>query len=130
MADERQEAVALPSLESEANVMKIVRDATFRRSVADRGLVLDLGRDMEIAFLQAGPNLVSVTDHEDSEGVALDPVLTETSRVRVPWPSAVDLAMNILREGVGKGSINVPRVLDAIRSFSNSEEEEVIGDAF
>lgn len=128
MVDEQPAATAMADLAAEANVMKIVRDATFRRSVADRGLVLDLGRDLEVAFLQAGPNLVSVTDHDDSEGVALDPVLTETSRVRMPWPSAVDLAMNILREGVGKGAINVPRVLDAIRSFSEVEAEDELGD--
>jgi len=109
--------------EEKIDELKVVRDRTFSRCVADRGIVLDLGRDMEIAFLQAGPNLVVLRDLGETEGLALDPVLTETSRVRFPWPSAMDLAMNIIREGISKGTVNVPLVIDSIKSYPQASTE-------
>jgi hypothetical protein len=111
-----------------ANVLNVVRDSTFARGIADRGLVLDLGRDMEIAFLQTGPNLSSITDHGDTEGVALNPVFTETVRMRMPWPSAVDLAINIIREGILRGSVNTGGILDAIKSFEEEQRSEESSD--
>lgn len=124
MTDESPHEPLLDELENGAEALRVVRDVTFSRSVADRGIVLDLGRDMEIGFLQVGPNLIQLADHGETEGLSLDPVLTETSRIRLPWPSALDLAMNVIREGIGKGAVNVPLVLDAIKSYPSAADDE------
>lgn len=129
MTDESSEKAATKDLETEPGRMRVVRDVTFTRCVADRGIVLNLGRDLEIAFLQLGPNLVTLTDHGDTEGLAMDPVVTETARVRLPWPSGLDLAMNVIREGIEKGAVNVPLVIEAINSYAADSEGEAVEDA-
>lgn len=97
------------------DVSQVTRDSTFSRVVADRAVILDLGRDVELAFLQMGPSIVEILDHGDSEEVNLDPKLTEVTRMRMPWYGAVDTAMHILRTGISKGSVNVEAVVEAIQ---------------
>ena len=101
-------------------MFQVIQDGTFTRSVADRGIVLDLGRDMEFSFLQAGPQLQSITDIGDAESIATEPVYAETSRLRMSWPAAMDLAMHVIREGIEKGNVNVPHVIEAIGEFSEA----------
>lgn len=97
------------------DVSQVTRDSTFSRAVADRAVILDLGRDVELAFLQTGPAIVEILDHGDSEEVSLDPKLTEVTRMRMPWYGAVDTAMHILRTGISKGSVNVDAVVEALQ---------------
>lgn len=59
----------------------------------------------------------------------MDPVVTETARVRLPWPSGLDLAMNVIREGIEKGAVNVPLVIEAINSYAADSEGETVEDA-
>lgn len=88
----------------------VVRDSTFHRSVADTGLVLDYGRDMELAFLQVGPavsaRLKTGEGDVQEEGYEMEPAVTEVSRVRMSRTSALAMAMMIIEELVEDGKID------------------------
>ena len=96
---------------------EIVRDSTFSRAVADKAIVLDLGRDVEIACLEAVPELVNIRNKAQVEELETRPVLTEVVRLRLPWSSALSLAIELLGTGISKDMIMVDGLLDAIRSL-------------
>jgi hypothetical protein len=107
---------------------EIVRDSTFSRAVVDKAIVLDLGRDLEIACLQAGPVLVGMSDkyqtpeknHKTPKLQELDvlPVLTEVARIRLPWNSATSLALSILSIGVSKSLIEKSVLAEVIEAMN------------
>lgn len=96
---------------------KVVRDGTFCRAVVDQVVVIDLGRDMELACIQFGPELVSITDHGEHEKIDLSPVLTEVARLRLPLASSVALAMHILEKGIRADKIRGDNVVESISGW-------------
>ena len=102
--------------------MEIVRDNTFSRAVADKTLVVDLGRDMEIVCLQAGPALVNVSNTAKGEEFDAVPVLTEVVRLRLPWNGAVNLAMSILQPAISKDMIDIEGLIKAIEGLRSNAQ--------
>jgi hypothetical protein len=107
----------------------IVRDNTFSRAVVDKTLVMDLGRDMEIACFQVGPELAHVNNTAKGEEFDAPTVLTEVVRLRLPWNSAVNLAMNILQPAIAKDMIEIDgfiKAIDGLRSKAQSRSRKKV----
>lgn len=102
------------------------RDATFHRAVADKVLSFDLGRDVEIAFLQGGPVIQKIIDvDENSEQVQLTGSLTEVVRVRLSTPTALSLAVSLMTTLVESGRVKVPALREAIlKILSDSDTSD------
>jgi hypothetical protein len=108
--------------------IEVVRDATFHRAVADTGLVVDLGRDMEISFLQSGPSITARkvrkdSDDNDEEGYELSPIITEVARVRINRPSALVMALMVIENLAESRSIKRTAFLDQIRSIFEKHDD-------
>jgi hypothetical protein len=72
---------------------------------------------MELACIQFGPELVSITDHGEHEKIDLSPVLTEVARLRLPLASSVALAMHILEKGIRADKIRGDNVVESISGW-------------
>ena len=105
------EASAVASAEKSRS---IVRDSSFARGVADRVIVIDLGRDLELACLQVGPVLTAFTEEEDAERYDGSPVYTEVVRLRLPWYGAVGMAMQILEQGIRTDKVHGHKIAESI----------------
>lgn len=104
----------------------ILRDVTFSRGIADRVVVIDLGRDLELACLQVGPVLTSFTDGADADRFDGDPVYTETMRLRLPWYCAVSTAMEILEQGIKTDKIHGDKIAESLAEWiADSESTEL-----
>jgi hypothetical protein len=94
--------------------MPIMQDSTFVRIVADRALPIDLGLDIELAFLQFSQSLKSITQKEDHEAWEMVANITEVVRVRLTRSSALDLAMQIIKDGILSDSVKGVGVARAV----------------
>jgi hypothetical protein len=119
-----------PALKNKAKrELQIVRDVTFARAVADKVMVINLGRDIEFAFLQHGQNL-ALSEVEDRDGVtferiAMEPVLTEVVRVRISPEGALQTAMQILDRLISSQQIVSEAVLEAIQEMTKKASSGV-----
>lgn len=119
-------------LDDVENKMEVTRDRTFSRHAADVGLVIDLGRDVEFAFLQFGPCVsarIAQTDEDGdpSEAYQFAPGTTEVTRVRMAGASAIQLALLTIDKLLESGKLNGPKLQEAIDAmFANhvSESDE------
>jgi len=106
----------------------VVCDPTFRRAVADKVVALDLGKDVELAFLQAAPTIKRLIDVDDeSEQVHVEGGLSEVARIRVAGPVALAIAVNIIETLVGAGKVKLPafkQTLDRIFEAHRSDKKE------
>lgn len=103
----------------------VERDSCFVRCVADEGVPIGLGRDMEFAFLQFSPKIHSkstrVVDEEtEEEGFALSPALTEVVRVRMGPHQAMAFALAAIDSLLKSGRVN-------LETFEKSITEMVAG---
>lgn len=90
----------------------VERDSCFVRCVADEGVPIGLGRDIEFAFLQFSPKIHSkstrVVDEEtEEEGFALSPALTEVARVRMGPHQAMAFALATIDSLLKSGRVNL-----------------------
>lgn len=103
----------------------VTRDPTFQRAVADKVVAIDLGKDVELAFLQGGPVIKGLVDFdEETEHVELEGGLSEVSRIRVPGPIALALAVNIIETLTSAGKIKVPALKQALSHILESRQQE------
>lgn len=115
---------------------EIIRDTTFSRSVADEAIVLHLGRDTELSFLQMGQtpaSKYSITNDEgaeEEEGFELRPVITEVARVRLGNMPALFTALSIIDTLVQSGIVNkdslaksFERILEKFDHLEDAEAE-------
>jgi len=100
----------------------IVRDPTFVRFVADEIIFSDLGRDMEVSFLQYGPLYQYRVGMEDVNTFESDDAITEVARMRISFPSLVSLAMNLISYGV----VNNRLKSEAVRASFDAWIEEAL----
>ncbi|HEX8127222.1 MAG TPA: hypothetical protein VF548_16725 [Allosphingosinicella sp.] len=100
--------------------LRIVRPATFVRLLADDAVVVDLGRDIEIACITVGSPLTrQVTiPSEDSDivrsQIETSDELSEVGRVRMPPFVALNAAMNILDNLIGSDQVDIEALKQAI----------------
>jgi hypothetical protein len=103
----------------------VARDPTFHRAVADKVLAIDLGRDVELAFLQAGPVVKRMIDwDENSERAQIEPSLTEVARIRVPGPVALGAAVTILEALFSAGKIRIPAFMETMSTMAAQHSGE------
>lgn len=110
----------------------VVRDVTFSRGVADSVVVIDLDRDMEFAFLQAG-QIVEFQEHLVGEDGArrfrnkLTATMTEVARIRMAPDTALQMSMQILQRLIRSDSIDTDQLLQSMNEMidqtSNSSTE-------
>lgn len=101
--------------------LNVERDVHFVRFSADSSLMINLGRDVEISFLQNSPSMSAQLESEDGqEGYELEPKILEMARVRLAPNNAVALAFYILDELSQTGKMN-PELLES--SFSTILEK-------
>jgi len=111
---------------------KVIRDSTFHRSVADKAVAFDLGRDFELSFLQVGPavlqRITRLDDEgeEESEKFELEPQLTEVSRVRLARPSAFTLAMFIINKMAENDELDVEALIDHFRKVDRNFKADAV----
>ena len=112
----------MPSKKQSRPEAVVTRDHTFQRTVADKVLAFDLGRDIEIAFLQGGPLLKKIVDlDETTEQAQLTGSLTETVRVRLAAPVALNLSITVLTTLVEAGKVKVPALREALLQILSEE---------
>jgi hypothetical protein len=116
--------LATPTKSKAKKAVDIVRDATFVRAIADRAIVLNLGRDVELAYLQIGPTITSMEDHGDREQLNMNPSVTESVRLRMHWSTAIDSAMLILNEASEAGKLNNAELLKYVQENFQNEKSE------
>lgn len=93
----------------------VVRDSTFCRAVADKVVAIDLGKDVELAFLQGGPTVKRLIDFdEDTEQVQLEGGLSEVARIRVSGPVALSIAVNIIETLMSAGKVRTPALMETL----------------
>jgi hypothetical protein len=102
MGDVREEGAEPP--------IRVVRDSTFVRFVADRLSVTEQGRDLEIACLQSGPLHTRIIDHGE-------PVATEVARMRLSYSTMVQLVMSFLRGGIQNDRIKGPAIVNQLNQW-------------
>jgi hypothetical protein len=90
--------------------------------VADKVLSFDLGRDVELAFLQGGPIIKKVVDLDDNtEQAELTGSLTETVRVRLATHVALGMIFNLINTLVEGGRIKVPALREALLQVASEK---------
>jgi len=99
--------------------VEVARDVTFTRFVADKIIFAEIGRDLEVSFLQYGPLHTRITDQGDHEGVVAKNVVTEVARMRTDYPTMVTAMMTFLREGLTGGRLKRDAVIDAIAEWGD-----------
>ena len=100
--------------------VKVVRDETFMRAVADHAVVYDLGRDIELAFLQVGARPLLRADLGDAYEFTSEATIAEVARIRVSPPGATRLAMSILREQVAKDRVHVDKIIESLKEWDET----------
>lgn len=103
----------------------VIRDATFHRAVADKAIVIDLGRDVELALLQGSPTVKKMIDlDEENEQAQLEGGFTEVVRLRLAAPVAFNIAVNILDTLVRAGKVKSAGLLDLVSRMVADETAE------
>lgn len=87
----------------EQGSVRVVRDGTFVRFLADEAVITALGRDLDVGFLQYGPLFLSQTDLGDAERTDAENVVTEVARMRMAQPAFLAMVMNFLEAGIVSG---------------------------
>jgi hypothetical protein len=102
---------------SDGAVVQVVRDSTFHRAVVDNAPIFGVGDDVEIACLQAGRDILSVRTQGEGAAVSAVDTLAEVVRLRLSWPTATNLAMNILANGIRTNRLNGPAILEELAAL-------------
>ena len=109
--------------------MPIVRDATFTRVVADSALIMNLGRDYDLAFLQhsSEPRSIAFLNNEGKMGVRSTStgVVNEVVRVRMSPESASQMAMQILDALIKANQVVNEMVLENVQKMIANAQSEV-----
>lgn len=111
-----------PSDTLDRETIEIVRDTTFSRFVADEALLTDLGRDLEVGFIQYGPVYTVQMDESDCEVTESRRVLTEVARMRMSYPAMVNFAMAFIRAGIESNKLKGDAILGSIQQWSDECE--------
>jgi hypothetical protein len=102
---------------SDGAVVQVVRDSTFHRAVVDNAPIFGVGDDVEIACLQAGRDILSVRTQGEGAAVSTVDTLAEVVRLRLSWPTATNLAMNILANGIRTNRLNGSAILEELAAL-------------
>jgi hypothetical protein len=99
---------------AESSKVPVVRDSTFHRAVVDKALMLGVGEQIDIACLQMSTDISAL--HRQNGDIRLDTLntLTEVVRLRLSWEAAVDLAMNILSNGIRSDTLDSVEILKTL----------------
>lgn len=107
----------------------IVRDATFTRVTADQALVVNLGREYELAFLQNSPQIKTMTivlqDEGGMSGFERDSVMTEVVRVCISSDGAAQMAMHILQSLIRANQVINEMVLKSVQEMIEEAKSEM-----
>ena len=103
---------------SDGAVVQVVRDSTFHRVVVDNAPIFGVGDDIEIACLQVGREIRSVQSQGEGSTLATVETLTEVVRLRLSWPTATNLAMNILANGIRSNRLNGSVISEELAALS------------
>ena len=90
---------------SDGAVVQVVRDSTFHRVVVDNAL-------------QVGREIRSVQSQGEGATLATVETLTEVVRLRLSWPTATNLAMNILANGIRSNRLNGSVISEELAALS------------
>jgi hypothetical protein len=101
----------------------VVRDCTFHRFAADRIMVTDLGRDLEVSFMQIGPLFSQMEAQDDGEEFSSESVFTEVARMRIGYPNYVNSLFNFLRVGIQEDKLNAQGIINQITEWMTEYPE-------
>lgn len=109
-----------PKAES-GDTKPVVRDAGFVRLVADTVVVVDLGRDFELALVMVGNPISEITRHETDEALGFSsktrPEVTEVGRVRMSPFAALNMSMNVIAKLIKSGQIDTELLSTSIEEM-------------
>lgn len=105
-------------------ISDIVRDSTFHRFVADRVIVTDLGSEIEVSFLQIGPEHIHVEINGDVEEFTSKPIFTEVARMRSDHSTFLNALMSYLKTGVDAGKFKGHEIAKNIQSWADEAGAE------
>lgn len=107
----------LPSPATTSSV-EVVRDVTFTRFVADEAVMANVGRELEVGFLQYGPIFTKQIDLGDQEETVSRNVVTEVARMRMDYPTFLRTVMEFLQSGITQGRIKADAVQDSVAEWA------------
>jgi hypothetical protein len=99
---------------------QIVRDNLFARFSADNAICINLGADLEVAFLAISPEIAAQVQAENGAAIQIKSSFVETARLRCNRAGAVTIAMSILHTLVSQDIVD--------KGGLKSQIEEMIGD--
>ncbi len=106
---------------------EIRRDHTFFHGTADSGVVVDLGRDMELGFLRIGPRpslkRLTVDGDEESTRIKFEPDTIEIARVRLAPAVALQICMTLLERLKEGDHINADVLRPVMVDILNETQE-------
>lgn len=94
--------------------------STFARSVADVGLAINLGRDVEIAFLQASPRIAAILSPDgadDQQGFDVQGSLIEVARIRMAPAAAMIMATMTMEVLIKAGRVKTDELLKSLSAI-------------
>ena len=108
--------------ESQDERSRVVRDASFVKLYADRVIAQDLGRDVELCLIQFGQPLTHYVSSDTDISVEVSDCVTEAGRVRIAWPTAVTLAMNIMSQGIDNGLVRGNKIIENLQERIDAQQ--------
>lgn len=105
----------------------VVRDSGFVRLVADTVVVVDLGRDFELALIMVGNPISEITRHETDEALGFSsktrPEVAEVARVRMSPFTALNMSMNVIAKLIKSGQIDTEALGTSIEEMIRTAPE-------
>ena len=123
----------MPEADEDAHIA-VTRDPNFVLVSADNVLVIDLGRDLELALLREGPAIIERAEmgegSERTVGYEMAPALWEVGRLRLAPATGVVLALSILNELAPSGRMNKEKLRatfdDIIAEMEEADESKTV----
>lgn len=138
MADEDQAHEGAQSAEADSEGIPIIRDPSFVRLAPDMTLIIDRGRDIEIAMLVQGPDPAfqaagkTLTESYEMSETRMRASYSEIGRVRLTAGQTLNLAMNVIEANLKAGRVNVVgfrTALEALLAAFSDESDTPVGPA-
>lgn len=120
-------AKIIPADETDKASIPVVRDNTFTRASADRLISFNLGRDVELAYIQYGPAIKECIDRDHSEEFVMKNVMTEVCRIRMSFPSAFEAAMSFIKESLSDERVKADAVRQALAQWADEADADDVG---
>jgi hypothetical protein len=108
--------------------LDIERSPDFVLSFADNTVVADLGKEIEVSFLQISSKLKSVKAISDEDTITYEyekfVFVSEIGKMRMNPAIALSMAVNIIRAVNDKGALNLDLLVTQLNAWKNETQND------